>query len=129
MLQICHPASFASNSLSIPFPQDGGQVLLDGHLLPVATVAVREDAVRVSLGQGLRAVLLRLPPAVTERQGWGGEERGGNSTIITLMLHVFNLGRGHCNWRKMKYKILGRNKKKKAPPCGSVNYHYCVLAK
>lgn len=53
MLQICQPASFVSNSLSIPFPEDCRQVFLDRHLLSVAAVAVREDPVRVSLGQGL----------------------------------------------------------------------------
>lgn len=53
MLQICEPASFVSNSLSIPFPEDGRQVFLDCHLLSVAAVAVCEDPVRVSLGQGL----------------------------------------------------------------------------
>lgn len=53
MLQICQPASFVSNSLSIPFPEDRRQVFLDRHLLSVAAVAVREDPVRVSLGQGL----------------------------------------------------------------------------
>lgn len=53
MLQICQPASFVSNSLSIPFPKDCRQVFLDRHLLSVAAVAVCEDAVRVSLGQRL----------------------------------------------------------------------------
>lgn len=52
-LQIGEPPSFASISLSIPFAQDCGQILLHGHLLPIATVAVRENPVRVALGQRL----------------------------------------------------------------------------
>lgn len=52
-LQICEPPSFASISLSIPFAQDCGQILLYSHLLPIATVAVRENSVRVALGQRL----------------------------------------------------------------------------
>lgn len=66
LLQICKPASFVSNSLSIPFPKDRRQVFLDRHLLSVAAVAVCEDAVWVPLGQGLWAVLHRFPPAVWE---------------------------------------------------------------
>lgn len=66
LLQIRKPASFASNSLSIPFPKDRRQVFLDRHLLSVAAVAVCEDAVWVPLGQGLWAVLHRFPPAVWE---------------------------------------------------------------
>lgn len=45
MLQICQPASFVSNSLSIPFPKDCRQVFLDCHLLSVAAVAVCEDPI------------------------------------------------------------------------------------
>lgn len=45
MLQISQSSSFVPNSLSVPFPEDGGQVFLDGHLLSVAAVAVCEDAV------------------------------------------------------------------------------------
>lgn len=69
MLQICQPSSFVSNSLSIPFPKDCCQVFLHCHLLPVAAVAVREDPVGVSLGQGLRAVLLHCAPAARETRG------------------------------------------------------------
>lgn len=66
MLQVRHPTSFVPNSLSIPFPKDRRQVLLDRHLLSVAAVAVCEDPVRVSLGEGLRAVLQGIPTAVRE---------------------------------------------------------------
>ena len=68
MLQICQPASFVSNFLSIPFPQDGRQVLLHCHLLSVAAVAVCEDPVWVSLGQGLWAVLQCSPPAARDKR-------------------------------------------------------------
>lgn len=71
MLQVRHPTSFVPNSLSIPFPEDRRQVFLDCHLLSVAAVAVREDPVRVSLGEGLRAVLQGLPTAVCGRQTRG----------------------------------------------------------
>lgn len=73
MLQICQPASFVSNSLSIPFPKDCRQVFLDCHLLSVAAVAVCEDPVWVSLGQRLWAVLQGFPPAARQREG---ETRG-----------------------------------------------------
>lgn len=66
MLQVRHPTSFVPNSLSIPFPEDRRQVLLDRHLLSVAAVAVCEDPIRVALGEGLRAVLQGLPTAVCE---------------------------------------------------------------
>lgn len=56
-LQIGESTSFVPNSLSVPASQHRRQVLLHGHLLPVATVAVGEDPVRVSFGQGLRLVL------------------------------------------------------------------------
>ena len=52
-LQGRQAAAPASVSLSVPSPQDGRQVLLHRHLLAVAAVAVREDAVRVALGQQL----------------------------------------------------------------------------
>lgn len=71
MLQICQPPSFVSNSLSIPFPKDRRQVFLDCHLLSVAAVAVCEDPIWVSLGEGLWAVIQHFPPAV-------GETRGGS---------------------------------------------------
>lgn len=66
MLQVRHPTSFVPNSLSIPFPEDRRQVFLDRHLLSVAAVAVCEDPIRVSLGEGLRAVLQGLPTTVCE---------------------------------------------------------------
>lgn len=68
MLQISEPPSFVSNSLSVPFPQDRRQVLLDGHLLPVAAVAVGEDPVRVALGQGLRARVVQRLPSTARRK-------------------------------------------------------------
>lgn len=49
-LQISKPASFVSKSLSVPSAQNCGQIFLDGHLLSIAAVAVREDPVRVTLG-------------------------------------------------------------------------------
>lgn len=69
MLQICQPPSFVSNSLSIPFPKDRRQVFLDCHLLSVAAVAVCEDPIWVSLGEGLWAVIQHFPPAVGETRG------------------------------------------------------------
>lgn len=70
MLQICQSASFVSNSLSIPFPQDCCQVFLDCHLLSVAAVAVCEDPVWVSLGQRLGDVIQRVPSSAREtREG------------------------------------------------------------
>lgn len=71
MLQVRHPTSFVPNSLSIPFPEDRRQVFLDRHLLSVAAVAVCEDPVRVSLGEGLRAILQGLPTAACGRQTGG----------------------------------------------------------
>lgn len=48
-LQIEYPASFISNPLFIPFPQDSCQVFLDSHLFPVTAVAVGKDAIGMSL--------------------------------------------------------------------------------
>lgn len=92
MLQICHPASFVSISLSIPFPKDRSQVFLHRHLLSVAAVAVRENPVRVSLGQRLCAVFHRFPPTARER-----ETRGRFHYTTTLITFTFT--RRPCMWR------------------------------
>lgn len=87
MLQVRHPTSFVPNSLSIPFPEDRRQVFLHRHLLSVAAVAVCEDPVRVSLGEGLRAVLQGLPAAVCERQTRGtcrvDAKRSGHQSLCS----------------------------------------------
>lgn len=56
-LQIRYSTSFVFNPLFIPFPQDGRQVFLDSHLFPVTAVAVREDSIRVALGEWLPVFL------------------------------------------------------------------------
>lgn len=50
-LKIGESSSFGSNSLSVPFAEDRGQIFPHGHLLPVAAVAVSEHAVCVALSQ------------------------------------------------------------------------------
>lgn len=60
LLQKSYSASFVFNPLFIPFPQDCRQVFLDSHLFPVAAVAVREDSVRVALGERLRVFVVFL---------------------------------------------------------------------
>lgn len=85
MLQICQPASFVSNSLSIPFPKDRCQVFLDCHLLSVAAVAVCEDPIWVSLGKRLQAVVHCFSSAEREKQ------EAGFTTIASMHLHLYDL--------------------------------------